>query len=178
MYLKELMVLEERTSGRKALLDTIACIFPDQESSLEGYSEVIDKLLAMEPAPTDIRIYSEWMEDEDERWLRVNGRKEGYTWADAEPKYAEERDDQILCPLAIEYEPWAQWLSMEIRPEEQGTTSTLELLAHILYEMTWAGFDEETVQGQLQELNSAMEDAKQRIEAGEEFEEWDPDEEV
>jgi uncharacterized protein DUF6557 len=57
------------------------------------------------------------------------------------------------CGYAIEFTPWDQWLSMEVRVlPECGDMSPIEQLARILWEMTLAGYSPQEVAGCLDQL--------------------------
>lgn len=57
----------------------------------------------------------------------------------------------------IEYTPWAEWLSMSIELDStvQGMPD-VETLAHILREMTWAGFDEATIKASFNQSKTPL----------------------
>lgn len=58
---------------------------------------------------------------------------------------------------AIEFRPWAEWLSMVIDCPPELELSDAQILANIFYEMTFAGFDEEAVEMKLNEIEEIAE---------------------
>jgi hypothetical protein len=58
---------------------------------------------------------------------------------------------------AIEFRPWAEWLSMVIDCPPEFELSDTQILANIFYEMTFAGFDEEEVEIKLNEIEEIAE---------------------
>lgn len=71
------------------------------------------------------------------------------------PKTEEEKHAQ-----AIEFQPWREWLGMEIHPDVFRQYSDLEIIAHSLYEMTFIGFDEKEIQDELNIIQKSIEDYK------------------
>ena len=58
---------------------------------------------------------------------------------------------------AIEFRPWAEWLSMVIDCPPELELTDAQILANIFYEMTFAGFDEEAVEMKLDEIEEIAE---------------------
>ena len=110
---------------------TITKWFKDQEKSIEGYRNVFNTLLEMTPMKhnlTDLFINVEKVVEEDGEWLNVDG----YTF-DMKKHYS------------IEFEPWVNWVSMFVTQETLDNFTMEEICGAALYEMTWWGFDENTV---------------------------------
>lgn len=121
----------------------------DQNPS--NYAEVITKLRNMTPDSSEMMdCWLERVDDDDDPpsyWINVHGKKKGdeTTWA-------------------IEYCPWKEWLAMNVIFEDGCNLSNGEALANILYEMTWAGFDEDEVQKQHNEIMESLEEVTKQIE--------------
>jgi hypothetical protein len=141
MVLKEL-VSSVDAAGVAAAAMTAYPEYPGREAFEEGYLMVVERLRGMEPVvvkPMTI-VVSQVTDELDiagepvsETYIDVSGRDgEGGMWG--------------LCMT-----PWAEWLGMDV--EIKGIDLTPEqLVAHILYEMTFYGFEEEQVQGFAEEL--------------------------
>lgn len=67
--------------------------------------------------------------------------------------YGEEGDGERF---GIEFHPWAMWLAMPVKVVDCDL-SEAQMLAHIMWEMTFFGFDDGTIQEQWQELNDIVE---------------------
>ena len=67
-------------------------------------------------------------------------------------------DGHEITPFyAIEFTPWDEWLSMEIDSNTISEFAELDIIAHCLYEMTFIGFDETKIQGELNHLDKTAE---------------------
>lgn len=122
--------------------------FTDQEKSKEGYRDVFNKLLAMKPKKhnlSDLFINIEVVNEDDGNWLNVDGVN---VIGNDHKTYG------------IEFLKWEDWVSMFI------TTPTLQrlpketIVAGCLYEMTFFGFEQESVQGYKEKLINSIEEVK------------------
>lgn len=105
--------------------------YKDQDKQSEAYLGMRAKLREMKAEPTamDCVLSRCWsMDDPPEPVVDVSGVRMG------DPK-----------SYAIAYEPWSQWLGMAVKAEPGLELSDSDMLANILYEMSWAGFDEEEI---------------------------------
>lgn len=139
------------------IIRAILELYPEQETNVEGYKRMLAELRDINPNPNPqtmriqvYQVYQEWdFQDEPDDYISVHG---------IDPK-AE------LCEFtgcsgedigwAIEYSPWADWLSWEVEcicTEDPRCDSFLKVLAHIIWEMTWAGFSQEKVQARSDEI--------------------------
>lgn len=156
--------------------------YPDEEKQIEEYKKVFFKLLQMAPDHNKEKwklvlekVHEEWdFEDEDtgktehviDDYVSVYGKKPGVKHA-----------------YAIEYSPWAEWLSLIIDTQTIQDFSKAEIVAHALYEMSYVSFDEKDiidtfnmvmdryneVKESIEKTNSprqiiSLEEAKQKIE--------------
>ena len=123
-------------------------LYPEEEKNMEGYEVVFDKLLIMSPEETDMAILIKTVVNDfdGEEYVDVSGQN-------LHPKNEEEEFSR-----AIEFTPWSKWLGMNISLESLKSFSELEILAHCLYEMTFAGFEEKDIQQRLYSLNKTVED--------------------
>ena len=54
---------------------------------------------------------------------------------------------------AIEYEPWEEWLAMPVQVASPDISDET-VAGLILYEMTWAGYDQNTIQEELDDIKT------------------------
>ena len=62
---------------------------------------------------------------------------------------------------AIEFEPWGEWLGWDIDREQVKELSKEAYVAHILWEMTYIGFDENSIQETISGLKEMVDDIKE-----------------
>lgn len=134
------------------LEDIIAALkrlYQGEGESEEGYREVWAKLKVMQPQQTTMtcvlwQAYS--LGEPFEPYVDVSG------------------DDGSEHSWAIEFRPWSEWLSMPINIDKRlGAMPETEQLAHCLYEMTWAGYDQETVAEHLEDIHEKAEEVKKML---------------
>lgn len=124
-------------------------LYPDQKKSIIGYKDVFSILQKMKPTKSnmelklDFRKYSE----DDKPYVHVSGYKEK-----AKFKY-----------WAIEFTPWKEWLAMKIENVTGLEFSELEIICHALYEMTFCGYDEEKIQGEMKEVLRRADEVSKEI---------------
>lgn len=109
----------------------------------DGYRQVWDTLHNLQPKNTTKSVQIEVDKDyEGNPWFIVGGiDKEGQRWA-------------------IEFEDWSEWLSMPvISPPEMSET---EQLAHILWEMTFFGYNQGAIDDIKQEIFDRKEEAEEQ----------------
>lgn len=131
-----------QSQDSEQVIAAISLLYPKTTfGSLIGYRKVLDWLLVAEPVANELKceLYRS-MSDDDEPvpYVSVHGRDGENGWS-------------------IEYMPWPEWLGMEVvvKPEV-GDLPDAHVLAHILAEMTWAGFDNATIQGKLERIVSKV----------------------
>ena len=133
----------------------LVSLYPDQEKSIEAYKDIFQKLQEITPTESDMQIVLEQQFDEEtlaESYVHVSGRQ-------PKPDDPNETED-----FAIEYVPWSEWLGMSIHPDSLKEFNQLEIISHCLYEMTFAGFDEEKIQQQMSDMEKSVEEYKNMTE--------------
>jgi len=107
-------------------------------TTLEEFRRVCLSLLALNPCSTTLSceiVIRESVEDDAHYDVVVFGR------------------DANGENVAIEYTPWPEWLAMDVVVKSEiGDQPLVNIMAHILWEMTWAGFDNDSIQMKLQKL--------------------------
>lgn len=115
-------------------------LYPDQEGNFEGYEKVLSRLKEIEPVDYNMEIKVELVKHS----LIKND-------PDFVPYWNVSGDDGSEGSWALEFNPWNEWLGMTVAPK----TSSMDFLIHCLWEMTFCGFEEEEIQGKLDNLNKA-----------------------
>lgn len=129
--------------------------WPNEKYNIDNYHDVWKTLNEMEPIDSElsicVTIEDDWESDDSEEyedWLCVDGiDANGQMWA-------------------IEFTKWSEWLGMTIQEETLSNPdlSKADIICAILCEMTYSGFDEETIQAKLDEINSAFDKLKEEYE--------------
>ncbi len=123
-------------------------LYPDEKKNISGYEEVYNKLRVLQPKETDFSILlSKELDLENESYIHVCGYQ-----------------NDVNNSYAIEFTPWEEWLGMEIDKNTLESLNEFEIIAHCLYEMTFYGFDEMTIQSGMNEINKEVEEIKNMTE--------------
>ena len=145
--------------------------YPQEEKNIEGYELVYKKLCLLSPKKSRMRIIVEVVpQDEfnDEPYVVVSGKNGTLNKELDDFKYLKEKEDSEYAnsevSYAMDFSPWAEWLGMEIDPETANKFSELEIITHCLYEMTFVGFDEETIQKESDKIKKSAEEVKNMTE--------------
>lgn len=113
----------------EAVVARLDAIYPDYASSHEGHLNAYRELLTLTPEADDGLIVTVSKVDPDppldDAWWDVSGTKP---------------DDPI--GYAIEFDPWPKWLGREVAPFDG---PEVDLLSHILFEMTFLGYSSKDV---------------------------------
>jgi hypothetical protein len=144
------------------ILKTIIELYPDQEKNREGYINMMHELretpCSTEPITMFIEINAVTEEESfgGESYIDVSGRDPG-------------GDDGLKTSWAIEYTDWSIWLAMEVVCvdfDDPRCDTNLKLLAHCLWEMSWAGYTQKEVKEQAEEILERSEEISEAIENG------------
>jgi len=130
---------------------TLLAIYPEQIESINAYEEVYNKLQTMEPKEVAIDIIlTQHYDDEtlEPSCVDVSGINLNAT------------EDDITNGLAIEFCPWNEWLGMGIDELTLKEFTELEIIAHCLYELTYAGYDENEIQEEFDKIKGIQEEYK------------------
>lgn len=124
----------------------------DQEDDLEAYLDLHQRLRAMKHAPSTMCcvLSREWSDDNPpEQIIHVSGMELG--------------DD---THYGIGFVPWAEWLSMEVRSAPELELSDADMLANILYEMSFYGWEQDEIGDIKDEIVERKEEVDRMIEEG------------
>jgi hypothetical protein len=127
-----------RRTGRDEVIATVERLRGENLQARAAYQRIWLQLLAMRPKPTKTKCVLSLTEDA-KPYVDVSGRTDG------NPE-----------KFAIEFEPWAEWLDMVVEVEPPLVLTETEIVAHVLREMTIAGYDEADIQSFYEELLRRM----------------------
>jgi len=137
---------------------TLLRLYPDQETMVDEYRNVFEKLKFLEPENYDMSIVLA------ENECDFDDDSESRTYVDVSGRKKEEDLNSITNSYAIEFVEWRKWLGMEIAPETIRNFKKLEIIAHCLYEMTFIGYNEKEIKEQFDIINESVEDYKSMTE--------------
>lgn len=167
MTLKELINRHPWAAVKYRLME----LYPGEAYRIDAYASVHETLISLTPHPTTMRIIVEEVFRpglDDEPYVNVSGRngtlqkelKEfEHFGVSADSEFANSE-----VSYAIEYTPWEEWLGMEIEPATLEAIDEVGVLAHCLWEMTFAGFDQEDIQPQIRGLQETVDEIKDMTE--------------
>ncbi len=123
---------------------TLEKLFPDQEEFWDDYEKVFNELKVIQPKSSNVTIDIHWVHDDydDADYVDVSGY---YT-------NPADRTNEYTDSLAIEFVPWEEWLGMPIDETSLKEFNELELIAYCLNEMTYAGFEQEDIQSEINRI--------------------------
>lgn len=101
-----------------------------------NWVKVFDTLYAMEPE-----------QNVDMKLRVVPGDVSGYYDEEARKKNPEYSDQMY----SIAATPWNVWLGMEVKEATLNSMSVADIIGNCIYEMTWWGYDEDTIRKNLKE---------------------------
>jgi len=136
--------------------------------NLEDYMSVVQNLTTMNSKESDMRICVEWVppdEFNENGYWTVHGRN-GKLHKDTEDaELFPNADEEFLnseVNWALEFNKWCEFLGMEIDTETSNNIelSRADIVAHILYEMTFIGYEEEEIQDKMDDLKQRVEEIK------------------
>ena len=139
--------------------------YPDTKESLAGYEKVFYSLRELPPSSTTMRLsirktFREGLDEEP--FMEVVG-KDGTLNKELEDfQYLNKAKNSDYAnaevEYALEFHPWKEWLGMKIDATTCRHYPPPEILAHCLWEMTFMGFDQETIRKEKQELIKTVEE--------------------
>lgn len=154
--------------------ETKACLlwnYADSKEAMAGYEMVFRSLGKLTPTSTTMRIairktFREGLDEEP--FTEVVG-KDGTLNKELEDfKYLNKSEDSEYANSEVEYaldfQPWEEWLGMEIDSATHQKYAHPEILVHCLWEMTFIGFDQDAIREEKQELESRAAELKNMTE--------------
>lgn len=121
-------------------------LYPDEEANIEKFKKVYNELQFRDIIDSDQSIYIRILDDDDDD--------------EDEGEYVD-----VSCVLpneetiySLSFIPWNKCIGMDIILEEDLNLSDVEVLVHCLWEITWHGFSEESVQRIFNDLNCRIQE--------------------
>ncbi len=140
-----------KTTNWLSVEATLLALYPEQENNISEYKEVFEKLKLMEPVEVAINIIINQHYDDETFEPSI---------VDVAGINLKPDKDDFNDGLAIEYTPWNQWLGMGIDKLTLKEFTELEIIAHCLNEMTYAGFEEEEIQNDFDRIKNVVDEYK------------------
>ena len=144
--------------GNFDILVHLIAEYPDADNSREGYMNALHELRTLKSVENKCQILVHTVEPDES--LPENVRGERYVCVSGRGKDNPEYPDMTDVNFAIEFDPWEEWLGMEIMPESFMGRSEIEVLAHILWEMTFCGYSNNGVQLVADNVRNSYDDYK------------------
>jgi hypothetical protein len=154
--LKELVSVTNWDQAKSSLLQA----YPESESIIGKLKSVFHTLQSLNPSETKMRLYLQEVlcegSDQDS-YIDVFGQDgtvnrelpDFHHFAEtASTEFAESE-----TTFALELTQWDEWLGMRIDRSTQQSYSHDDIVAHCLWEMTFYGFDQATIQNQKEEID-------------------------
>ena len=129
-----------KSNNWPSLQNTFLNLYPDEETLIDEYKNVFEKLQSLESTYMDLEIViSKIGSDETDFYFDVSGH--------------EINQDSSSDIYSLTSTKWNEWLGMDISKNTLNDFNELEIVSHCIYEMTFYGFDEEEIQDQLRSLD-------------------------
>lgn len=131
-------------------------LYPEEKKNILGFEEVFNELKTINPTETDISIMVSHEKDDfdNEEYVHVSGYN----------NHPEDNPDELTISLALEFTGWDEWLGMDLDKKSMMDFTELELISHCLYEMTFFGFDQESIQKEMDEMKKEVDEIKNMTE--------------
>lgn len=131
---------------------TLERLFPEQDNLMENYERMFDRLKFISEKESNITIDVHWVHDDYDNtdYVDVSGY---YT-------NPEDNTDGYSNSLAIEYTPWQDWPGMPVDTNSFQNFTELEIIAYCLNEMTYAGYEQEEIQAEIDRIKKMADDYK------------------
>ncbi len=125
-------------------------LHPDQEEFMDDYQHVFSQLQVITSLPSNVTIDVG----------RIHDSYDNAHYVDVSGYYTNpvDRTNEYTNSLAIEYTPWNKWFGMPIDKNSLKNFSELEIIAHCLIEMTYAGFEQEDIQSGIDRIKGIKEE--------------------
>ena len=124
------------------VIATFEALYPHRARYIARYERIYRLLRQTSVAELEIEIvlapYQD-LEDGGKNYIDVFGQRTWIAGADFPTR------------IALEFWPWSDWLGMSIAEETMQNFTETQIICHCLYEMTFFGYTEATIQQRLAE---------------------------
>lgn len=178
--MKTLKKILDETDEADILTD-LCLLYPESIESIDGFINVIETLRKITPTePQSMRIRVKRFKQVYRDYIHVSGINP----SSPDDGYGSSGED---ISWSLGFTPWDEWLAMDVEVydfNDNEMNTFPKVLAHILWEMSWYGFDQDEIKNELDEIKSRMDELdeilennthEEAIEKGLLFE-WDPEE--
>lgn len=116
--------------------------YPSAAKNMEGYEKAFHQLRKLAASATDTIIcLRREFEPEEKRWyVCVSGRFPQGTKRGVDVVPGSGKKPKRTQFHALDFQPWAEWLGMEVDAQSLNEYPEAEIIAHCLWEMTFHGF--------------------------------------
>ena len=131
-------------------------LYPKEMKNISGYERVFSDLKLLSPMDSDfvIMVSREKDDFDNEEYAHVCGYN----------KLPQDNSEEQPNSYALEFTNWREWLGMDIDEKSIKDFTELELISHCLYEMTFFGFDQETIQEEMDKIERSVDEIKNMTE--------------
>lgn len=131
-------------------------LYPKEIKNISGYETVFNSLKTLSPMETDFSIVVSNEKDDfdNEEYVHVCGYN----------NHSEDNEDESPNSYALELTDWSEWLGMDLDEKSLSEFTELEFISHCLYEMTFFGFDQETIQEEMDKIERSVDEIKNMTE--------------
>lgn len=144
---------------------TFEQLYPDQIFNVEIYAKIFDELKNTAAIDCSIKIEISYTHEmgKQEEFITLVGKNLHSDLTNKKDKFA------------LEFRPWAEWLGMEFDDLTCQHFTEYEIISHCLYEMTFIGFDQDTIRSEWQAIKDISDEIEDMSEMGkkEQFISWD-----
>lgn len=177
MNVKELILSQPAADIAAALIDRLDVEPAKRDKGIRRITALIDSLRGMEPEITDYMLLGVYHMYDDREFLDANLYHKSELTAELAPlpdilavkgvdeltvDEAEQTARTIQLPqgYAFELSPWCEVLGYEVNIANAREVGVAAFCAAVLYEMTFFGFDEKTVDAERQKLYDSFREAE------------------
>ena len=177
MNVKELILSQPAADIATALLDRLDVEPAKRDKGIRRITALIDSLRGMEPEITDYMLLGVYHMYDDREFLDANLYRKSELTAELAPlpdilavkgvdeltvDEAEQTARTIQLPQGYVFElsPWCEVLGYEVNIANAREVGVAAFCAAVLYEMTFFGFDEKTVDAERQKLYDSFREAE------------------
>lgn len=178
MNVKELILSQPAADIAAALIDRLDVKSAKRDKGIRRITALIDSLRGMEPEATDYMLLGVYHMYDDKEFLDANLYCKSELTAELAPlpgvlavKGVDEltvdeteqtaRTIQLPQGYAFELSPWCEVLGYEVNIANAWEVGVAAFCAAVLYEMTFFGFDEKTVDAERQKLYDSLREAEE-----------------
>lgn len=177
MNVKELILSQPAADIAAALIDRLDVEPAKRDKGIRRITALIDSLRGMEPEITDYMLLGVYHMYDDREFLDANLYRKSELTAELAPlpdilavkgvdeltvDEAEQTARTIQLPQGYVFElsPWCEVLGYEVNIANAREVGVAAFCAAVLYEMTFFGFDEKTVDAERQKLYDSFREAE------------------